>query len=86
MTKREMAKEQMKKVWADLVATGEWTAEEMAENLADQIEGYVDMACEEMTEEMAELMGWDIEEGMTEEQEAEWEEIVNEAAEEYLAR
>lgn len=84
---REMAIAQMTQTWADLVASGEWTAEDMAESLQDQLDGYTDMACEEMTEEMADLLGIDIEEfADSDEAQDEWTCIVNEACEAYLSR
>lgn len=80
---REMAKEQLKKTWAEVVADGSMTEEEMRESLADQIDGYTDLAMEELTEELADLMGYEFG-NMTEEEEEEWEKLVNETATEYL--
>ena len=79
----EMAKEQLKKTWTEVVASGSMTEEEMRESLVAQIDGYCDSSLDELTEELADLMGYEFG-NMVEEEEEEWEKLVNETATEYL--
>lgn len=82
---RQRAKEELTRRWDDLVRDGVMTHEEMVESLTDQVSGYCDMSGEDFDEEMADIMGWDITD-LTDEQREEWHTIVNETAEEWLAR
>ena len=61
------------------------THEEMVESLTEQVTNYCDMSMEELDEELAAIMDWDITD-LTDEQCEEWTAIVNETAEEWLAR
>lgn len=81
---REMAKANLKANWAELVSSGDMDLEELVRSLEDQIDGYEDLSLDELTEEMAEILGWEFGD-LTDEQVDEWEEIINEAAEEYLS-
>lgn len=83
--KRQRAKEELTKRWNDLVRDGDMTHEEMVESLTEQVSGYYDLSMEDLDEELAAIMGWDITH-LTEEQREEWTAIVNETAEEWLAR
>lgn len=76
--------------WKDLVDTGAFTEEDMLSSLEMQVEhsgqGW-DMSLEDLEADpgMAEMMGYDID-NMTDEQVDEWREVVEEAAERYLAK
>lgn len=81
----EVAIDMMMTAWDGAIADGSWDEEEMAESLQDQLDGYADMAGEEMTDEMAGLMGYDLDEGLTEDQWQAWTGIVEQACRQWLA-
>lgn len=82
---REVIKAELKQRWAELVADGNMTEEELRQSLQDQVDGYLDLSMDEIQEQDTERMGWEYGD-MTDEQMDEWTEIVNEAAREYLSR
>lgn len=80
---REIIKAELKSRWAEVVASGDMTEEDMIASLQDQVDGYLDLSMDEIQEYDAERMGWEYG-NMTDEQMDEWEKVVNEAAREYL--
>lgn len=86
-TNRNIAKADLWTAWADLVANGDMSAEELISGLRDQISGDCDLSADELTEDRMALLGWgDDWSSLTDEQFSEWRDIVDEAAAEYVVR